>query len=129
MKKAFRVVILLLSVLLCCATDAQAKVHSVTLTWTASTCSGCTIAGYKVFRETSAGAPSSPGTGRGCLLLNSALVTGTSYIDTTGIGGVTYWYVTAAVDSNGFQSGYSNEVSATFLANPTAPALSAPVAI
>lgn len=120
----------LIALIISSAAPAQGKVHSITLNWNAAVQpTGVTTAGYKIFRETSAGACtlSSTGTGPGCLLLNSTLVTGTTFTDTTGIGGTTYWYVVVTVDSNGFQSVYSNEVSAIFLVNPAAPILNAPV--
>jgi fibronectin type 3 domain-containing protein len=77
------------------------QVHSVALTWNAST---STVAGYNVYRSTVSGT--------GYTLINSSLVPVLTYTDTTVVNGTTYYYVTAAVDSSGNQSTYSNEVSA-----------------
>jgi len=82
------------------ATPQQA--HSATLSWTAST---STVSGYNVYRGTVSGGPYT--------LINLSLVTGPSYTDTTVQSGVTYYYVTTAVDSSGVQSVDSNQVIAT----------------
>jgi fibronectin type 3 domain-containing protein len=76
--------------------------HSVTLSWVASTSSN--IAGYDVFRATVSGGPYTQ--------INSSLVAGVTYTDTTVQAGQTYYYVTTAVNSAGAQSTYSNQVSA-----------------
>ncbi len=77
--------------------------HSVTLSWTASTSPG--IAGYNAYRATVSGGPYT--------LLNSGLVANTTYSDQTVQSGLTYYYVTTAVDSQGVESVYSNEAAAT----------------
>lgn len=77
--------------------------HAVTINWTASTSPG--IAGYDVFRATN---PSGPYT-----QINSSLVTGTTFKDTSVTAGITYYYVATAVNSSGVQSSYSSQVSAT----------------
>ena len=46
-------------------------------------------------------------------MLNSSLIAGTSYTDQTVQSGITYYYVTTAVDSLGVESIYSNEAAAT----------------
>ena len=74
---------------------------SVTLTWDGS---GSPVNGYNVFRGTVAGGPYSQ--------LNSSLVPATSYDDMTVSAGMTYYYVTTAVNSAGQQSTYSNQVMA-----------------
>jgi hypothetical protein len=75
--------------------------HTVTLDWTASTSS---VAGYNVYRGTQSGGTYTK--------LNSSLVTGTTFTDSTAQAGQTYYYVTTAVDSNSVESVYSNEASA-----------------
>ncbi|MGH9400513.1 MAG: choice-of-anchor D domain-containing protein [Terriglobia bacterium] len=77
--------------------------HSVTLTWGASTSSN--ITGYNVYRGTVAGGSYTK--------LNSSPKTGTAYTDTTVDAGQTYYYVTTAVDSQGIESGDSNQATAT----------------
>jgi hypothetical protein len=81
------------------ATAQQA--HSAALSWTAST---STVSGYNVYRGTVNGGPYT--------LINLSLVTGPSYTDTTVQSGVTYYYVTTAVDSSGVESVDSNQVTA-----------------
>lgn len=76
--------------------------HSVTLGWTASSSPG--ITGYNVYSGTSSGGPYTQ--------LNSALVTNTTYTDTTVQAGQTYYFVTTAVDSQGVESAYSNQAVA-----------------
>ena len=47
------------------------------------------------------------------LQLNSALVFDIAFADTDVVSGQTYYYVVTAVDSNGVESIYSNQASAT----------------
>ncbi|HVS88295.1 MAG TPA: choice-of-anchor D domain-containing protein [Candidatus Acidoferrum sp.] len=75
--------------------------HSVALTWNAST---STVSGYNVYRSTVSGT--------GYTKLNSSLVSGLAYTDSSVQNGTTYFYVTTAVDSGGKESTYSNEVQA-----------------
>jgi len=75
----------------------------VALSWTASTSPG--IAGYNAYRSTVSGGPYT--------LLNSGLISTTSYSDQAVQSGYTYYYVTTAVNSQGMESSYSNEASAT----------------
>ncbi len=75
--------------------------HSVALSWNAST---STVAGYNVYRSTVSGS--------GYTKVNSSLVAGLTYSDSTVQSGTTYYYVTTAVDSTGMESTYSNQVSA-----------------
>jgi hypothetical protein len=82
-------------------TATQQPVHSVALSWNAST---STVSGYNIYRSTLSG-----GT---YLRINSSLVAGLSYTDSTVQNTVTYYYVTTAVDNTGTESGYSNQVSA-----------------
>jgi hypothetical protein len=78
-------------------------VHSVILSWAPS--ASVTVMGYDVYRGTTAGGPYT--------LLNSTPVSATTFTDTSGVVGQTYYYVVTAVDSSDVQSGYSNAVSAT----------------
>jgi hypothetical protein len=79
-----------------------AGIHSVSLSWTASTSSGVT--GYNVFRGTTSGGPYTQ--------LNGSPVGTTSYTDSAVQAGQTYYYVTTAVNGSGTQSGYSTLASA-----------------
>lgn len=76
------------------------KTHSATLSWTASTSTN--VSGYNIYRATVSGGPYTE--------LNSSLVTGTSYIDSTPQAGQTYYYVATSVDNNDDESVYSNEL-------------------
>ena len=75
--------------------------HSVALSWNAST---SPVSGYNVYRTTVSGIQFSR--------LNSSLVGGLAYTDTTVQNGITYYYVTTAVDPSGVESSYSPQVSA-----------------
>jgi hypothetical protein len=80
-------------------TGTPAPVHSVSLSWTASTTSG--ITSYNVYRAvfgTKCGTYSNIG---------STASTVTTYTDNVVTDGTTYCYATTAVDANG-ESGYSN---------------------
>jgi fibronectin type 3 domain-containing protein len=71
------------------------------LTWTAST---STVAGYNIYRSTV--------NGSGYTKLNPALISGTSYNDTSVQSGTTYFYVATSVDSGGDESADSNQATA-----------------
>lgn len=75
--------------------------HSVALSWNAST---SVVAGYNVYRSIVSGNQYSR--------VNSALVGGLAFTDTGLQSGSTYYYVTTAVDSNGNESTFSNQVTA-----------------
>ena len=104
------------------AAAAGATSYSAALSWTASTSaasctSPCTF-GYNVYRGTTSGGENltTP--------LNSSVVTGTTYSDTTVALGNTYYYVVQAVETTGgltLTSASSNEASVTFPAAPAAP--------
>jgi hypothetical protein len=74
---------------------------SVSLSWDGG---GSPVSGYNVFRGTVSGGPYAQ--------LNGSLVPTTYYDDTTVSAGMTYYYVTTAVNSAGQQSSYSNQVMA-----------------
>jgi hypothetical protein len=76
---------------------------TVLLSWTASTSPG--VIGYNAYRSTTSGGPYGK--------INSSLITTTSYSDGTVQSGLTYFYVTTAVDSQGQESVYSNQATAT----------------
>ena len=81
--------------------------YSVALSWMASPspdAAGNTIIGYNIFRSTANAGPYTQ--------LNSILIAGTTYADTTVADGTTYYYVITAVDSSNAQSGYSNQAEA-----------------
>lgn len=86
------------------------KQHSILLTWTAST---TTNVNYNIYRSTTSGGTYSK--------LTPVPISSTTYTDLNGTGGTTYYYVVTAIDSAGYESVFSNQASATFLANPTAP--------
>jgi hypothetical protein len=75
--------------------------HLVAVTWKASP---STVSGYNVYRSTVSGSAYTK--------INSSLVAGLSYSDSTVQNSTTYFYVTTAVDSNGLESSFSNEMSA-----------------
>jgi hypothetical protein len=81
---------------------AAAVQHQVALSWSASTSS---VVGYNVYRGTAASGPYSK--------INSATDASTVYTDTSVSAGQSYYYLTTAVDSEGVESTYSNEVTAT----------------
>ncbi len=62
------------------------------------------VVGYNIYRGTTSGGPYTK--------LNSSQVLLTTYTDSTVQSGLTYYYVTTAVDSGGTESIYSNEVQA-----------------
>ncbi len=103
-------VVLLMSVEWCRVTNGLPPVlrletlrkrHTVTLTWKASSSQ---VAGYHVYRSTTPGA--------NYVRMNSSLVERLTFTDTKVDSGVTYYYVTRAVDAQGYQSANSNEASA-----------------
>jgi bacillopeptidase F len=73
----------------------------VTLTWTAST---STVSGYNIYRSTT--------NGSGYSKINTSLVSGVSYTDSTVQSSTTYYYVATAVDGSGNESTYSNQATA-----------------
>jgi len=78
----------------------QQSQHSVALSWNASTSQ---VAGYNVYRGTVSGGPYTR--------LNSSVDASTVYADSSVQSGLTYYYVTTAVDSNNVESAYSNQAT------------------
>ncbi len=75
--------------------------YSVNLSWTAST---STVAGYNVYRGTTAGSYSK---------INSTLDPNTAYTDSTVAANTTYYYAATSVTSSGEESGYSKAIEVT----------------
>lgn len=75
--------------------------HTVALTWIAST---STVSGYNIYRSIVSGSSYAK--------INPVLNAGLSFTDTTVQNGITYYYVTTAVDASGNESVFSNEVPA-----------------
>lgn len=82
-------------------TATATQSHSVALIWVAST---STVSGYNVYRGTVNGGPYT--------LVNTALVAGLSFTDSTVQNGLIYFYVATAVDSSGNESAYSTSAQA-----------------
>jgi fibronectin type 3 domain-containing protein len=76
--------------------------HSVDLSWNASTSQD--VIGYNVYRGTRSGGPYSK--------INSVLDPNLAYTDVSVTDGMTYYYVTTAVDSDNQESVYSNQAQA-----------------
>lgn len=80
--------------------------HSVSLSWTAS---ADQVDGYQIFKGLTAG-------GEATTPVNSALVTGTTFIDTTAAPGDEFYVVKSSL--GGVLSVASNEVQAVILPAP-----------
>ena len=76
--------------------------HTVDLSWNAST--STSIVGYNVYRASSAGGTYTK--------INSSVNPSMTFSDSTVQSGKTYYYVTTAVDLNGAESSFSNQVQA-----------------
>jgi hypothetical protein len=83
-------------------TGVAAPVHTVNLSWTASTSPN--VVGYNVYR--------SAGTTGNYTQINTALVATTTYVDTSVTDGQTYYYETTAVNSDNEESSRSTSVQA-----------------
>jgi Abnormal spindle-like microcephaly-assoc'd, ASPM-SPD-2-Hydin len=79
-------------------TGTPMPIHSVSLSWTASTSPD--VIGYNIYRGTASAGPYSK--------INSSLNAGTTYTDNSVADGQTYYYVSTAVNSNNQESAYSN---------------------
>jgi hypothetical protein len=80
-------------------TGVPPALHNVDLSWDAG--SGDPV-GYNVYRGNTYSGPFQ--------IMNTALLASTRYTDDTADSGATYYYVTTAVDAEGQESAYSNEV-------------------
>ena len=83
-------------------TAAAQSTHSVSLSWSASATT--TVTGYNVYRSTVNGSMYAR--------VNALLVPGLAYTDSGVASTTTYYYVATAVDGNGNESVFSNQVSA-----------------
>jgi len=81
--------------------------HYVSLSWTASSSSN--IAGYNLYRAAVSGGPYTK--------LNSSLISGTTYTDSSVLAGLTYYYVSTSVNTSNLESAYSNQ-STTVVPSP-----------
>lgn len=81
--------------------ERASKIHTVTLTWKASTSH---VAGYNMYRTTTSGV--------NYIRTNHDLIKGLTYVDDSVKSGITYYYVTRAVDDRGNESVNSNETRA-----------------
>jgi len=75
--------------------------HTVALSWNAST---STVSGYNVYRSMVSGSS--------YVKINPVLNAALSFTDATVQNGITYYYVTTAVDAGGNESAFSNEAPA-----------------
>ncbi len=85
-------------------TGTSAPVHSVNLSWSASTSSG--ISGYNIYRAVYASSACGSFS-----KINSLLNTGTLYTDSALVDGTAYCYATTAVNTSNEESAYSNIAS------------------
>jgi len=79
--------------------------HQVDLSWQAPSNSPVPVTGYNVYRAT--------GSSSSFQMLNSSVVTPTSYVDMTVVAGTSYTYYVVSVDSSGGSSSPSNQVTVT----------------
>jgi hypothetical protein len=86
-----------------CSTTPTASSHSVTVTWVASITPN--VAGYNLYRTDSSSGNYSK--------VNSSMIGGTSYTDTTVQAGQTYYYAATAIDSSNDESAFSTSVTAS----------------
>jgi fibronectin type 3 domain-containing protein len=86
-------------------TGTAATQHTVSLNWSAST----NAVSYNIYRSTTSGS--------GYTMINTSPDDTTAYTDSTVVSGLTYYYVTTAVDSSSQESGYSN-VAEAVIPNP-----------
>ena len=81
---------------------ATAGGNSVSLDWDDNT--EFDLHSYNVYRDTTSGGPYTQ---------IASDIPASSYVDSTGVNGTTYYYVVTAVDTSSNESGNSNEASAT----------------
>jgi fibronectin type 3 domain-containing protein len=75
--------------------------HQVNLSWTAPSNSPDPVKGYNIYRSTGSQAMT---------LMNAAIQTPTSYVDSTVANATSYNYVVKSVDSSGVESVGSNQI-------------------
>jgi hypothetical protein len=80
---------------------AGSSKHAVDLSWNASKSE---VIGYRVYRSEVSGTAYAP--------LNGTALNALDFVDSTVVGGNTYYYVVTSVDSAGAESSYSNQVTA-----------------
>lgn len=85
-----------------------APTGSAVLLWDTNTATD--LAGFRVYRSTTSGVYGAPLAQINCDFTNQI----TTYTDTTGFVGTTYFFVVTAFDTNGNESPFSNEVSKTY---------------
>jgi hypothetical protein len=85
-------------------TASQQAIHSVQLTWQASTSN---VVGYNIYRSTIDGGQ--------YVRINATLVISLNYTDSSVASSTIYYYVATAVDTAGVESEYSNQASAQIL--------------
>jgi fibronectin type 3 domain-containing protein len=113
MKYLLMIVLVLLSAKFYGAPLPAATTHSVSLSWTAPTSSPDPITGYFVYREQ---------VGNGSFSeLNESQITGTAYMDTALLYGVSYEYYVTSADAEDNQSVPSNTVTAAIPFVPYTP--------
>jgi len=83
-------------------TATVTQTHTVALSWIASVTT--TVTGYNVYRSTT--------NGSGYVKITSSPLTLLVYTDSSVANGITYYYVTTAVDSSGLESSFSNQATA-----------------
>jgi fibronectin type 3 domain-containing protein len=79
--------------------------HQVSLSWSAPNNSPVVIVGYNIYRS----APDNSSSQR----LNLSVVTGSTYVDSTVQGGLSYKYAVKSVDASGVESDPSNTFNVT----------------
>ncbi|MBA7672027.1 hypothetical protein ES703_80198 [subsurface metagenome] len=85
--------------------SVQSTSEGITITWDAATdCNGKPVSGYNIYRSITPGGTYTK--------MNTSLITGTEYTDTSAESGTTYYYVVISVDSDGDQSVQSSQMSA-----------------
>lgn len=80
----------------------NSSTHTVTVNWTASTSAG--VVGYNIYRKLS--------TASSFTKINTSVVTGLTFTDSSVQLGQTYYYVVTSVDASGNESAYSNQATA-----------------
>jgi hypothetical protein len=86
-----------------CVTTTPANAHSVSLSWVVSVTPN--VVGYNLYRLLQ---PNGSYT-----QVNSALISGNTYTDSSVASGQSYYYVATSVDTNNVESAYSDPVQVT----------------